>query len=96
MIGYHDVKGVIYFLRADGSDFWKVGFCNHESSVPRRILELQTGCPFKLKLVALKKHVGQSYETKVHLLMKRHRMMGEWFKFNPWMEAFMDGWRIEQ
>lgn len=94
MTDYHSIGGVIYFLNAEGTDLWKVGFCRSESGVKNRISELQTGCPFKLNLISVKKHATQKYEGFIHCLMKRHRLVGEWFNHNSWIDDFMDGWRI--
>jgi len=88
-------NGVIYFLNAEGTNFWKVGYCGRESKVPFRIKELQTGCPFNLLLVAVIKQKSQSFEGKIHKLMKSHRMRGDWFFHNDWIDDFMDGWRID-
>jgi len=92
---YHSMRGVIYFFHAEGTNLWKVGFCNSESRVNRRLKYLQTGCPFRLVVRAIKKHVGRQYESKVHCLMARHRVLGERFRQNDWMDAFMDGWRVD-
>ncbi len=93
--GYHDVKSVVYFVKAEGTNLWKVGFCRSESGLKHRISELQTGCPHKLILVAVLRHKTQQFETKIHRLMNRHRLVGEWFNHNSWIEDFMDGWRVK-
>ena len=40
---------MIYLINAEGTDLYKIGFTNQNSN--NRMKVLQTGCPYKLKLI---------------------------------------------
>ena len=70
---------IVYLLHAEDTKRYKIGTTS--STVERRLKELQTGCPFKLRPV---KSVvgGLSQESKIHDKFKEYRKQGEWFEFN--------------
>ena len=67
----------VYLINADTTDKYKIGYTK---DVKSRIKSLQTGCPYKLKLI--KEVLGDSEQEKVfHKTWKSHRKRGEWFEF---------------
>ena len=70
---------VIYLIHAEDTKRYKIGTTSH--SIEKRLNELQTGCPFKLRPVL--SVVGDKYqETKIHDEFKKYRKQGEWFEFD--------------
>ena len=79
------VKGqrVIYFLRAVGTNFVKVGFT--ATPVEARLNGLQTGCPFELQVEAVIPGTLQ-HEQQLLAFLRRNRLQahvrGEWFSLS--------------
>ena len=68
--------GFIYFIQCH--DFIKVGYAEN---VPVRLIALQTGCPYELKLIkSIKTDDVEGDERKVHQHWKRYEIRGEWFQ----------------
>ncbi len=68
-----DQNGFIYFIECQGHV--KIGFARN---VAKRIADLQTACPFPLKLLA--KIAGNLWEERdYHARFEIHRRQGEWF-----------------
>ncbi len=69
---------MIYVLRVQNrkNGFFKVGTSINPA---RRIPDIQTNCPFKISVVALR-HGGQKEERALHKLLKDYRTNGEWFE----------------
>jgi hypothetical protein len=72
---------MIYVLRFENrkKGFFKVGISTKLST---RISDLQTACPFKLTLIALRPG-GRKEEKAFHKRMDEFRTNGEWFKDTP-------------
>lgn len=72
---------MIYVLRAQNKKdgFFKVGF-SHDPS--RRMPDIQTNCPFKLSLVALKPGTLKD-EKAFHKKLAKFKTNGEWFEDAP-------------
>jgi hypothetical protein len=67
----------IYFIRAGRTNLYKVGKSNDPQS---RIASLQTGNPYKLKLLHIfKADNASSAEEKLHSVLHHKRKEGEWF-----------------
>jgi len=68
----------LYVIQMDVTGAFKVG---RTSNPPRRLAELQTGAPHKLRIICVA--FGQGFrERKVHALLRRYRTRaysGEWF-----------------
>ncbi len=65
---------MIYMVKSN--DLVKIGYTKN---VSRRLLELQTGNPYKLNLVFM--GIGGADEEKqLHEAFSKHRSLGEWFK----------------
>jgi hypothetical protein len=73
----------VYFIRScGGTSMIKIG---KATDPERRLAELQTGSPFKLKLLAKficrsEKH-ALHVESILHNYCKRWRIRGEWFEY---------------
>jgi len=71
------MAGYVYLVEAIGTGLYKIGIA---SDLKDRFRALQTGCPYKLRLV----HACQptnpiAIEREFHVLFKRYRVIGEWF-----------------
>jgi len=73
----------IYFARAETTNFVKIGFA---VTVGRRLLHLQAGCPYRLKLVR-EVEGDRSKEAAFHTLFAEHRLEREWFNWVPEMQT---------
>lgn len=76
--------GYIYMVQCH--EYVKVGFAAHVSG---RIAQLQTGCPYELKLLKswFTRHMEYD-EERLHLLWKRYEIRGEWFNLPAGELAF--------
>lgn len=71
----------VYFARAETTSFVKIGFA---TSVARRLMHLQSGCPYRLKLV--REVEGDRYtEAAYHRLFAEHHVDRDWFYWSPSM-----------
>jgi len=63
-----------YIISCEGTDLLKFG----KSSSPEwRLVAMQTGCPFKLKIEWA---WPEDIESEMHEWFKDHRVNGEWFR----------------
>ena len=69
---------MIYLINAEGTDLYKIGFTNQNPN--NRMKVLQTGCPYKLKLIDVF-NGGLAIEKEIHNTYKKVRKQGEWFEF---------------
>lgn len=69
----------LYIIQSDVTGAFKVG---RSKNVQKRLKQLQTGSPYKLKLILELKHQGY-IEKQLHEILKIHkcRKNGEWFDF---------------
>ncbi len=67
--------GHVYFIACDNR-FVKVGFTY---DVEVRLAELQTGCPFELKVIGVLRDTTMIAEKWFHAAMRGARHRGEWF-----------------
>lgn len=69
------VMNYVYILSANG--YFKIGVT---TNINKRIKALQTGCPFKIELVALLK-TDEHYkiESELHIGLEPYQTYGEWF-----------------
>ncbi len=80
----------VYFLEAVGCSpaVVKIGV---SSFVLARISSLQTGMPFKLRLIGYVTYptdtAARSAESKLHKKFKAKRLEGEWFELTPKIRA---------
>jgi len=72
-----DDVGDVYFI-ACNNEFVKAGFARF--SVDERLKELQTGCPYDLKVIGVLHAARARAERWFHHAMREDRVRGEWFK----------------
>lgn len=64
-------------------DFYKIGKAKNPKT---RLSGLQVGCPYPLKILALKPlktaYDAMDYETMMHIKFKEYHHQGEWFSFS--------------
>lgn len=70
---------MIYFAQAEGTDRVKIGFTSGDPA--KRVSELQTGCPYKLRLLASVDGSEQD-EGNWHKQFAADREQGEWFRMS--------------
>ena len=98
-------QGYVYFvLVVSGDPFVKVGY-SEEQWPAQRVAQLQTGCPYELKLMGIirpKGQIAKSLEAEIHEDLASDRIRGEWFevteKMDKWLEQLelMDDLAVEQ
>jgi len=64
---------VVYLVHAEGTDLYKIG---KAVDVGKRIADLQTSSPHKLRVLAV---VKGTKEKSLHARYKQFRQHGEWF-----------------
>ena len=73
----------VYFVQSGKKGPIKIG---KAKNIEKRLVALQTACPYKLNLLALIKcdscTEALALEKKIHRLFKTQRMHGEWFRPN--------------
>jgi|TARA_Y100000296_G_C5011192_1_gene175190 hypothetical protein len=68
----------VYLIKAENTKRYKIGTTQ---DVENRIKGIQTGCPYKLRLV--KSISGDKYtEDRIHNKYNKYRVQGEWFEFD--------------
>lgn len=72
----------VYFVAWDGGPI-KIGVADCQD---RRMIQLQNGCPYELKILAVCKG-GRVKERSYHQLFAKYRLRGEWFERCPEIEA---------
>lgn len=70
----------VYFIQADRGGPIKIGVAK---DVEARLRDLQVGNPFELRVVGQIPNAGQALERRLHSLLERHRIRGEWFWPHP-------------
>ena len=67
---------MIYAIHAEGTEFVKIGIARGPGG---RLKSLQTGCPFKLVVLA---HADwpDAYEARIHRFLGEYHVRGEWFR----------------
>jgi hypothetical protein len=69
------VNSGVYVVEAGETGLFKIGYAK---DIQKRLADLQTGCPFKLKLFGTIPG-GRDMERTMHILYKPYRTSGEWF-----------------
>ena len=74
---------MIYFIQCGTNGPIKIGYTDND--VQARMAQLQTGCPYELRLLWV--YNGEDYtEAQVHSELSHERVRGEWF--HPTREVF--------
>lgn len=81
---------MIYFVRAGGTDFVKIGYTADQASLKIRLLALQTGQPWRLEVLRVIEG-DQHMEWALHQMFAEHRCSGEWFTYTPTMMHLLPG-----
>lgn len=70
----------VYFMQSGKNGPIKIGKSNNPE---KRMISVQTGNPYKLRLVAViycdDDAAAYRMESRFHRILKKHRMHGEWF-----------------
>ena len=66
----------VYIVVADEFDRFKVGY---SSDVERRLDQMQTCCPTKLRVLDVLVGAGFDVEATIHSLLLEYHVIGEWF-----------------
>ena len=84
----------VYFIKCcDKKGYIKIGVANN---VEDRCSTLQTGCPYKLEILAVMKFSDKkkayNAESTLHRLFKKNRIYGEWFSKvdMKWAQEFLN------
>jgi len=81
------LKGLVYFLEADGASRIKIGWTR--GAVEWRIATLRTGCPFELRQLGAMQGSEQD-ERRVHAEFAHLRIAREWFHDAPELRSFIE------
>ena len=76
----------IYFIRALGSDFVKIGYASQ--SVRDRLSSLQCGCPLELRIMA-EVRAARMLEGIIHSVFHSNHVRGEWFEMDDNLFRFI-------
>ena len=83
--------GFVYFIGNTEFNFCKIGFSRSPES---RIMDLQTGCPFALKVIHVIEGSLQT-EKELHRKFRMLKTYGEWFKIEgilkDYLSPYLDG-----
>jgi hypothetical protein len=71
--------GNVYILQSEDGKYIKIGFSTSRGA-KKRILEIQQGLPFRIKLLILIENCTFKTEKELHKKYQKHRIRGEWFK----------------
>lgn len=76
------INGLVYVIGNKEFKLCKIGF---STDINKRIKSLQTGCPFKIEILAI---ITGSYEIEkqLHLKYKKYNTTGEWFRIEEDLE----------
>ena len=81
-----DYDGTVYFVRAIGSEFMKIGWTR--DCAINRMCDLQVGCPYELRLAA--ELTGSlNVEYRLQQRFAGLHVRGEWFLFDGDLAAFV-------
>lgn len=78
-----------YFIEAVGMNMVKIGFARDPQ---KRLQQIQTGCPFELKIIATMKG---DFEKWLHEAFKGDAIRGEWFRLSADVREFIRLKRFE-
>jgi hypothetical protein len=76
----------VYFIEALTSGFVKIGYSQNPQE---RLKSLQNGVPFELVIIKTIKGTAED-EREIHRRFYKHRVRGEWYKFNQEIKDFID------
>ena len=68
-----------YLINVEGTSFYKVGYSKDIEGAKNRLASMQTGSPYRLRLVA-QREGGREEEAAIHSALADYWVRGEWFK----------------
>lgn len=68
---------IVYFIITDDNKRVKIGITDYDPR--RRLKELQTSSPYKLRLLSFFKASCPYVEKRLHIVLDEYRITGEWF-----------------
>lgn len=90
----NSINGFIYLFESvsDYETQYKIGFTRNKSTLKKRIQNLQTGNPNKIKIVNyFKTKWGRKVETTLHYIYSYKKLEGEWFNLELYdVTTFID------
>lgn len=81
-----DAQSLVYFIAAPEAEAIKVGVTKQ---IDRRFSTLQMACPFDLVLLGVASG-GHQHEARIHMLFRKERLRGEWFRDGGFLRTFID------
>jgi hypothetical protein len=81
-------EGFVYFayIGETAPVYIKIGFSRYDPH--KRLKNLQTGCPFPIKLLGFV--IGRMVqEEELHDVLKDYRIQGEWFDYSDYVERIV-------
>jgi len=78
-----DIGSMVYLLRIvnDDKSLYKIGFTSE--SVYDRIRNIQTGCPYEIRLIdTYKSEYSRKIERTLHNMFSHKQTFGEWFELD--------------
>ena len=78
--------GCVYFIKARGTDRVKIGWTN---DLKKRLANLQTASPFRLKVLLVLDESSRSVEKSLHDRFATARVCGEWFLLTGELKAII-------
>lgn len=67
----------LYVIGNKSKDVCKIGISTNPD---KRLKQLQTGCPYKLSILAIVKGMDYESERNLHKRYSEYRINGEWFR----------------
>lgn len=84
----------IYFVQVEPCGPIKIGYTGSGSAMASRVVALQVGCPFPLRVTRIFPG-DRGVERKLHAVFHPLRMIGEWFWPHPELAAVAYGVAFE-
>ena len=92
---YGTATGFVYFI-VIGDPYLthvKVGFTRKNPFA--RMANLQTGCPFKMRMLGYV-FGNEAMEAELHDVLENYRKEGEWFEYSDYVARVIDGERTSE
>lgn len=79
----------VYFAWAENTNHIKIGSTTFPVQV--RLSSIQTGCPYKLKVLLVIPNGSYELERVFQKRFARYRTLNEWFQYEPEISTFIKG-----
>jgi hypothetical protein len=79
--------GYIYLFKSisEHENLYKIGYTKNKNTLKKRVKQLQTGNPNKIKMVNyFESYHGRKIETTLHNIYSTRRLEGEWFDLDEY------------